>query len=110
MGEKDAKHTGDAESAANSLVDTLSEIGEITSKKMFGGHGIFHDGRMFGIIDPDGQAFLKADDYLEDRFLEAGSEKHGRMPYYLIPGSVMADSAELLQWAKDSIRASKNEG
>ena len=107
MGEKGDKNTPDASSAAESLVNLLSEIGDITSKRMFGGHGIFHEDKMFGIIDSSGTAFLKANDFLEERFEKAGSEKHGRMPYYSIPSAVLEDRDELVRWANDSIRATK---
>ena len=107
MGEKGNKHTQHASNAAESLVSALSDIGDITSKTMFGCQRIFHDGKMFGIIDSSGTAFLKAVDFLEERFEKAGSEKHGRMPYYSIPASVLKDASELVKWANDSIRASK---
>ena len=107
MGKKGDKHTQNAEEAAAHLVEALSGIGDITSRKMFGGHGIFHQGKMFAMIDSSGNAFLRSDEFLLTRFKKAGSEKHGGMPYYSIPESVMDDHEELLIWANDSIRASK---
>lgn len=95
--------TGEAPLSATELVDKLSPIGEITSKKMFGGFGIFHDGKMFGIIDSKGGAFLKSDDSTKHEFESAGAEKHGRMPYYSIPSDILANTDLLIQWAKKSI-------
>ena len=74
---------------------------------MFGGHGIFHDGTMFGIVDSSGRTFLKSSEFLVDRFEAAGSEKHGQMPYFSVPETVMNNPSKLLEWANDAIRGSK---
>ncbi|WP_430468309.1 hypothetical protein [Winogradskyella ouciana] len=36
------------------LVSQLSDIPDITIKKMFDGNGIFRNGRMFGMVDSKG--------------------------------------------------------
>ena len=36
----------------------------------------------------------------EDRYLEVGAEKHGRMPYREVPEDVWADDDVLLEWAR----------
>ena len=43
-----------------SLSDVFEEFGSITSRKMFGGHGIYHQGLMFGLITDD-ELFFKVD-------------------------------------------------
>ncbi|RMA57046.1 TfoX/Sxy family protein [Ulvibacter antarcticus] len=107
MGIKGNEHTSAAEESANLLLDKLSGISGVTSKKMFGGHGIFHDGRMFGMIDSKGKSFLKTNETNIDDYLEKGSEKHSRMPYYSIPIEVQNDISSLSQWTQKSIAASK---
>ncbi|NNE68531.1 MAG: TfoX/Sxy family protein [Pyrinomonadaceae bacterium] len=107
MGRKGDKHTSEVQAAADSLVASISSLGDVTSKKMFGGHGIFHEGTMFGIIDSSGKAFFKSNEFLIDRFEAAGSEKHGRMPYFSIPESVLNNQSELIEWANTAIRGSK---
>lgn len=62
MGEKGKKLSQESVLTTDLLMERLSQIGGITIKKMFGGHGIFHEGKMFGIIDSKGQSYLKADD------------------------------------------------
>jgi DNA transformation protein len=74
---------------------------------MFGGHGIFHDGKMFGIIDSKGKAFMKADDSFKKEFMSKGSEQHSRMPYFSIPASIYKANDELVVWARKSIELSK---
>jgi DNA transformation protein len=107
MGQKGDKHTNEAALSAQLLVDKLSLIGKITSKKMFGGHGIFHDGTMFGIIDSQGAAYFKAGDSNEADFLAENAERHGKMPYYKIPESIMLNSRKLTDWAEKAIIESK---
>ena len=106
MGGKGDKLTGVSVDAATELVERLAVIDGITSKKMFGGNGIFHDGKMFGIVDSKGQYFLKADDTNREEFETAGAEKHGRMPYYSIPASVLDDRETLISWVSKSIAIS----
>lgn len=108
MGTKGAKMTNASVLAAEELVQKLELIGSISSKKMFGGHGVFHDGKMFGIVDSKGLAYLKADVSLLEFFENSGAHKHGKMPYYSIPETVLKNQELLLEWAKKSIKISKN--
>lgn len=107
MGIKGDKLSQDAVSAAESLAGKLDSIGGISTKKMFGGYGIFHEGKMFGIVDSKGQAFLKADDSNRAWFEEKGAHQHARMPYLSIPAEVMSDHEMLTAWAERSIAISK---
>jgi len=103
MGEKGNKQSQDSMLTAELLLEKLSQIGGITSKKMFGGYGIFHEAKMFGIVDAKGQSYLKADDSNRTDFEASGSDKHSRMPYYSIPGEVFDDPEALVEWARKSI-------
>ena len=107
MGIKGDKLTQDSVAAAEELVDKLGSIGGITSKRMFGGHGIFHENKMFALIDSKGQCFLKADDTNKSDFEEKDSFQHSRMPYYSIPDEVINNPKLLIEWAKKSIAISK---
>ncbi|MEZ4657964.1 MAG: TfoX/Sxy family protein [Caldilineaceae bacterium] len=103
MGQKGAKLTPTATQVAETFTQRLLPLGEISSKKMFGGHGIFANGKMFAIVDSSGGIFLKAADANLAAFEQAGSAKHGRMPYYAIPEAVLQDDEQLLTWAGASI-------
>lgn len=107
MGTKGSKLSQDSVIVAEEIVDKLSPLGLITSKKMFGGHGIFHENKMFGIIDSKGKAFLKADDSTIKDFREKGSEQHSKMPYFSIPADILDQPQMLLKWARKSIDVSK---
>ena len=108
MGEKGAKLTGASAAAAEQLVDALEPLGEITTKKMFGGHGIFGDGVMFVIVDSAGQPFFRVDDTTREKYESAGSESHGRMPYHSIPESVIADSGDLIAWGREALDVARS--
>ena len=103
MGEKGNKLSQESVLTAELLLDKLSHIGGITSKKMFGGHGIFHEGKMFAIVNSKGQSYLKADDSNRTDFEVFGSHKHSRMPYLSIPQKIFDDPETLVTWAKKSI-------
>ncbi|NNE54951.1 MAG: TfoX/Sxy family protein [Flavobacteriales bacterium] len=107
MGQKGDKMTSDSVISAELLVEKLAPVGGITSKKMFGGHGIFHDGKMFGIIDSKGKAFFKVSDATKGDYEAAGGEQHSRMPYYSIPVKVFGDDDKLKTWAEKAIQDSK---
>lgn len=106
MGQKGDKHTPEAKLNAELLLEKLSVIEGVTSKKMFGGHGIFHDGKMFGMISAKGMAFLRTNDSNRDQYLSKGSEQHSRMPYHTIPDDVL-NGDDLLEWTKQAIGISK---
>jgi DNA transformation protein len=107
MGAKGDKSTQDGQLAAELIIQRLSPIEGVTSKKMFGGHGIFHHGQMFGIVDSKGHYFLKADDTIKKDFLDKGASQHSRMPYYSIPEEVFENEQELMLWARKSISINK---
>ena len=73
MGQKGAKLIPAATDAAEQLVKRLSVLGEVTSRKMFGGYGIFESGSMFVLVTSNGVAHLKVDDTNVTRFEKAGS-------------------------------------
>ena len=107
MGTKGSKRTGQSDAAAARLLTKLDGLDGISSKKMFGGHGVFHDGTMFGMVDSAGRVFFKVADGNRARYEAAGSERHSRMPYYAVPDAVMADSDTLQEWAGASIEVTK---
>ncbi len=103
MGEKGARQTPQGAEAAAAIVADLAPLGDVTSKKMFGGHGIFCDGVMFVLIDSKGTVHLRADDATATRFEERESMKHDRMPYWTVPADVLASETELVEWAARSL-------
>ena len=107
MGEKNARLTGDATETAERLVDALGSLGDVISKKMFGGYGIFGDGVMFALVDSSGVPHLRTDESTTKQFEDAGSTKHSRMPYWSIPDPVLNDDKQLTDWATKALAIAK---
>ena len=61
MGKKGDKMTEKSVAALEYFIGQISDIQNLTTKRMFGGHGVFHDSKMFGMVNSKGEIFLKAD-------------------------------------------------
>ena len=84
------------------VVDQFRELGAVTTRKMFGGAGIYFDGKFFALVDDD-ELYLKADDKNRPRFEQAGShafepwEGHVMNGYWAVPADVLEVPAELAE-------------
>ena len=84
------------------VVEMLAPIGDISSRSMFGGYGIFAGGDMFALIS--GSAlFSQVDDSNRSVYEEVGSKQYGSMPYYRVPDDTLEDPDKLIDWARTSI-------
>ena len=87
--------------ATASLVAPLLAIRPITSRKMFGGLGIYCDGVFFAVVDND-RLYFKFDDvtwpdydaFQAEQWVIDG-EKGGPMPYLEVPAAVHIDPSKL---------------
>ena len=106
MGIKGDKHTNAAAESAELIEGKLQPIGGITTKKMFGGYGVFHESKMFGLINPKGVVFVKFD-AADNAQLEAlGGEKHSKMPYFSVPNEYI-DQPVFVDLANKAIQLTK---
>ena len=88
------------------VVDLMQSIGPVRAKGMFGGHGIFLEGLMFGLI-ADSVLYLKVDKETENEFKDRGLEaftynkkgKEFKMSYYQAPEEALEDAEEMNFWA-----------
>ncbi len=88
------------------VVGLLAPIGDISSRSMFGGYGIFAGGDMFALIS--GSAlFFKVDDSNRSVYEEVGSKPYGSMPYYHVPADILGDPDKLAGWARTSIAVAR---
>ncbi|HSH97384.1 MAG: TfoX/Sxy family protein [Methylophilaceae bacterium] len=95
------------------FTDFLSEVfrrfGAVSTRRMFGGHGLYHDGVMFGLVI-DELLYLKGDvsilHYFEKRNLNQfeymRGEKIVKLSYYLAPEEIFDDFDEAAIWARRS--------
>jgi DNA transformation protein len=89
------------------VVDLMQSLGPVSAKRMFGGHGIFVEGLMFGLV-ADGVLYLKVDEQslpeFEARGLSAFTyDKRGtqyRMSYYQAPDEALDNAEEMALWAR----------
>jgi len=88
------------------LLELLEEFGGAYSKRMFGGHGIFREGLMFGLV-ADAELYLKVDDGNRQQFEELGLEpftydrkgEPAQLPYYACPEEAFQDGSSMAHWA-----------
>ena len=93
---------------ADFVIELLGTVGTVSSRRMFGGRGIYCDGLMFALIAGD-VLYLKTDEQSRPRFESAGSEPftfvaaRGRQMVtscWRIPDDAMDSAALAAPWAR----------
>ncbi|WP_420641430.1 TfoX/Sxy family protein [Candidatus Leptofilum sp.] len=104
------KQTKPAYETGETLVSTLSVLGDVNGRKMFGGVGIFVEDAMFALVSSDNVIHFKVDDSNRAKYEAAGAAQFHNMPYYKLPDAIFQNDDDLFAWAKESMaiaRASK---
>ncbi len=93
--------------------ERLAPLGEITSRKMFGGHCVYCDGMAFALIAND-VLYLKADKENRAEFEAAGLEafkpfddQDTVMSYYLAPPDFYDNDEALHKWGGAAVAAAR---
>ena len=89
------------------LHELLDPLGKISTKKMFGGHGVYYNGVIMGLVI-DETLYLKVDEQSRDFFSKQGCEpfvyqskaKQVAMSYWTVPDEAMESSEQMQPWAK----------
>ncbi len=99
------------------LKDQLAEMGPVTSRRMFGGAGLYCDGLIFAIVVDDVLYFKVDDSNREDYeaegmgpFVFTSERGQSTMGYYEVPVDVLENKEKTSQWALkalDVARAAK---
>jgi DNA transformation protein len=98
------------------LKDLLAPLGLITVRRMFGGAGVYSDGRFFAIVDDD-TLFLKTDEAGRAAFEAEGMgpftymTKHGSgtlTSYWRAPERLLDDPDEMVAWARTALAAARS--
>ena len=91
------------------VIDQLQGVGQITTRKMFGGVGIYSGGLFFALI-ADNTLYFKVDSTNIEDFGEFGmkpfkpyKDKKQTMNYYEVPVDVLENCNELAIWAHKAI-------
>jgi DNA transformation protein len=89
-------------------VELLSGVGPVDTRAMFGGHGLYARGVMFGLLDDD-ELFLKTDELSRPRFVEAGcrqwvyvakTQRMENTSWFRPPDEAHEDPEAMLGWAR----------
>jgi len=89
--------------------DLFAGIGPITTRKMFGGLGIYAEGTIFAVLMSDGTIRLKgvgemaqtfdAEGWERWTYTRDGSDKITAMPYWALPDALLDDAEAASDWA-----------
>lgn len=91
------------------VLDQLRGLGELRSRKMFGGVGLYADDQFFALI-ANGVLYFKVDDSNRADYEARGSgpfrpkgEDGGAMGYYEVPAEILEKPREAVRWAARSV-------
>ena len=85
------------------VLDQLAELGDVTSRPMFGCFGLYSGEDFFAIID-EGRLYFCTDETTRPAFKKAGMQTfHALKSYYEVPVDVLEDDVELCRWARDAV-------
>jgi len=95
------------------VVEILSPYGNIRARSMFGGHGIYCNDAIVGII-VDETLFFKTNEQTKSRFVEKNckpfeyerDDRRIQMSYYEVPSEAMDSSEGIAPWLRLAIAAS----
>jgi DNA transformation protein len=94
------------------LHSVFADFGTITTRRMFGGYGVYHDGLMFALVVDD-VLYLKVDERNQHRFDAESLEpfeftQRGRVvqtSYRRASDALFDDSEVAAEWAREAFEA-----
>jgi DNA transformation protein len=95
--------------------DQLSDLGSVTVRTMFGGHGFYCAGAFFGIVF-QGRVYFRADAETKKQYCARGmtpfrpSPKQTLKNYYEVPADVLEDPDLAVAWAKRAVAGARRTG
>lgn len=91
------------------LGDLFASVGPITTRKLFGGLGIYAEGKIIAVVLSTGALFVKGDAQSAVDYEHLGMErwtytnkktgKHTAMPYWQVPDSALDEPDEMAELA-----------
>jgi DNA transformation protein len=94
-------------------LDQLSELGDVTSRPLFGGFGIYWNDVIFGILFGE-RLYFKVGPESQGEYLARGmgpfrlNDRQTLKSYYEVPPEVLDDQEVLLSWAREAIRVGQD--
>jgi DNA transformation protein len=95
------------------IVADLRDLGPITLRPLFGGHGVYSRDAIFGIVFR-GRLYFKVDEESKGEYLARGmgpfrpNERQTLKSYFEVPQEVLDDRESLLSWAREAIRVGQD--
>lgn len=94
------------------VLDQLQALGGVSSRRMFGGAGLYCDEFFFGLISDD-TLYLRVDDSNRADYAARGAAPFRpyadrpelSMSYFEAPAEVLEDARQLAEWARRSVAA-----
>lgn len=93
------------------VIDQLGPFAQVTSRRMFGGAGLYADGLFFALIARE-ELYFKVDDSNREDYITRGYRPFQPFPdktgtpslnYYRVPADVLEDPDLLKQWARKAL-------
>jgi len=92
------------------ILEQLEGLGGVTSRRMFGGVGLYSGELFFGLIDDD-TLFFKTDESNAaeyqarnmPRFMPPADRPMGPFGYHQVPADIIEDTEALVTWARKSV-------
>ena len=99
------------------LIEQLHDLDGVSTRAMFGGHGLYLDGRFFTIIS-GGRIYFRTDEKSRRAYTARGmtalSPPHGRPRgprtvdrNFELPPEILEDPAQLVLWARRAAAAER---
>jgi len=95
------------------LIEQLSPLGQITTRRMFGGHAVYCDGTVFALVASD-TLYLKVDGLNRAEFEASGlaafhpfGDERMVMQYYQAPPEIFEDVDALQRWGGGAVAAGR---
>ncbi len=103
---------GDEDDFIEYLRELLAPVGAFGARRMFGGCGVYLEGRMIGLV-ADAQLYLKVDEQTRAQFVDVGSapflyasrSRWIEMSYWSTPESALESAEAMAPWARLALAA-----
>ena len=97
------------------IIEQLGAVPALSTRRMFGGVGLYSDEWFFALIDDDA-VFFKVDDANREDYVSRGMKAFMPIPgkasfgYYQVPADVIEEAEELARWARRSVEVAQRAG
>ena len=83
--------------------DLFADLGGLTTRKMFGGICLYHDGIVFALMSAEGRLYLKVKGTIARQLQDDGAEQFHNMPYWSLPDDVLENPEAATDLARQAL-------